>query len=243
MSDAARRFPEWYRSNVDISRLTEARLAEMRAEAKECDEHNMRAFAVVRAAHEAYKLAARDYGGSVETVRRNGRTYMAVPWLPITMVVHRCEQIERRFAEEKKRQEEEARLREAQAEQKKRQRAADVELAKLIVRYGAPEESDWEDVLESLRAKSKFLDLAIAGMETRGDWSDGFHRVAGALRRFRVEDERDKEIVADLVDCMGHDDGRVFRDTAWNYDRLFGLVEDQQLVADAKRCSEIASLS
>lgn len=243
MSDAARRFPEWYRSNIDISRLTEARLAEMRAETKECDEHNMRAFAVVRAAHEAYKLAARDYGGSVETIRRNGRTYMAVPWLPYATVVHRCEEIERRFADEKKRQEKEARLREAQAEQEKRQRLADIDLARMIVRYQGFDSYDCVDMLELLRSRNKYLDLAIAMMQTRGDWSEGFYRVSNALARFEISDDQDKLIVSDIVACMGSEDGRVFRDTTWSYDRLFELVEDQQLVADAKHCSEIASLS
>jgi hypothetical protein len=36
----------------------------------------------------------------------------------------------------------------------------------------------------------------------------------------------------------GDVDGRVFRDTRWNYDKLFELVNDQQLLADARLCME-----
>lgn len=87
-----------------------------------------------------------------------------------------------------------------------------------------PITSDAEHVIETLRERDKYLDLAIAMSATRGDWSDGFYRVKHALGRFKVETEIDKAIFSDVSSCMDHDDGRVFRDTEWNYDRLFGYA-------------------
>lgn len=108
-------------------------------------------------------------------------------------------------------------------------RRADIQLAQIILRYGLPEDIEWPAVLENLRARSKYADLAVAGVQTRGDWSEGFYRVQDALGRFVVETDQDKNIAADLLGCVRADerDGRVFRDTTWNYDRLFELVEPQ----------------
>ena len=71
-------------------------------------------------------------------------------------------------------------------------------------------------------------------MAARGDGSEGPYGVRDAIGRFtRVTDE-DKEIANDVISCM-HDfcDGRVFRDTTWNYDRIMASVADQQLATDA----------
>lgn len=117
-------------------------------------------------------------------------------------------------------------------------RKAELVLAAIKVRHGIADDVDWDGTLEALRSKDKYLDLAIAGLWTRGDWSDGFHRVEAALKRFTIESNQDKDIAADLCGCMGSDDGRVFRDTTWSYDKLFDLVADKTLLADARTCLE-----
>lgn len=117
-------------------------------------------------------------------------------------------------------------------------RKAELVLAAIKVRHGIADDVDWDGTLEALRSKDKYLDLAIAGLQTRGDWSDGFYRVEAALKRFKIESNQDKDIAADLCGCMGSDDGRVFRDTAWSYDKLFELVADKTLLADARTCLE-----
>lgn len=121
-------------------------------------------------------------------------------------------------------------------------RKADLKLAAIVVRHGMPEDTDWRDALEILRRKCKYMDLAIAGQQTRGDWSEGGWRVDAALKRFTIEDNRDKDIAADLMGCLramneGDTDGRTFRDTEWSYDKLFALV-DAALLADARVCLE-----
>ena len=76
----------------------------------------------------------------------------------------------------------------------------------------------------------KYRMLVQAMVETRNDWLEGFYRVANALTQFEIEDERDQEIYDDLLGCMDSDDGRVFRDTAWNYNRLLTLIEEMEQV-------------
>lgn len=147
------------------------------------------------------------------------------------------------IAEAKKKVEEEKAAREREAEAALARRKADISLAGIIVRYQLPDGTDWPEALEALRKRDKYLDLAVAGLQTRGDWSDGFYRVEDALSRFKIESDRDKDIAADLCGCLrarddGENDGRVFRDTKWSYDKLFEIVEDKQLVADARLCLE-----
>ncbi|HDS1221712.1 TPA: hypothetical protein QEF96_000375 [Stenotrophomonas maltophilia] len=115
------------------------------------------------------------------------------------------------------------------------QRKADMALAAMLLRYDLPIDASWEDVLEALRGRDKRLDLAVAMRQTRGDWSEGPYRVRHALDRFSVETDEDKAIANDVLDCLrDFDDGRVFRDTTWNYDVLFASVADQQLSADVQ---------
>ena len=234
--EAKRRFPDWYQRTQELRYLTPERLKEMRSEAEECDAHNSRAFQALMQAYRSFEQAIRDFGGRVEKVRRSGCYYIAVPVAPWSSCLRAVEDLERRWAEDQKKKEQEQAAKKRQAEQDKERRKADIELAGLILRYSAPEDTDWDGMLELLRSKDQYLDLAIAGQETRGDWSDGFYRVSEALQRFKLKDERDKEIAADLLGCMGSEDGRVFRDTQWNYGELYALVSDQQLAKDAQLC-------
>lgn len=139
----------------------------------------------------------------------------------------------------------EAQAAERQAERDKQalieKRKADIELAAILLRYELPIESSWSDVLENLRGRHQRLDLAVAMSQTRGDWSEGPYRVRDAMDRFTIRDNEDKDIANDVLGCMDDfEDGRVFRDTAWSYDRLFASVEDKQLVADVQRAMQLA---
>jgi len=123
-------------------------------------------------------------------------------------------------------------------ERRKAERRANLELAEIILRYGLDRDSEWSDVLGALRERDQRLDLAVAMLKTRGDWSDGYYRVSGALNRFKVQTPEDAEIQTDILACFNDDiDGRVFRDTAWNYGRLFAAAADQQLSADIQRAA------
>ncbi len=123
---------------------------------------------------------------------------------------------------------------------RKEARRADIEFAKILLRYDLSADVEWRDVLEALRAKDKRLDLAIAMEDTRGDWTEGYYRVSDAVGRFKMETDQDKEILSDVVPHLGDEDrdGRIFRDIRWNYNALYELVEDQQLVTDCRLARE-----
>lgn len=145
-----------------------------------------------------------------------------------------------KFAEEARVEAERAKTEaERAAEREKERRRENIEMAKIILRYDLDEDCSWGDILGELRKKDQRLDLAVAMQQTRGDWSEGFWRVSDALSRFKIETDEDKEIANDVVQWLNgdHDDGRVFRDTAWNYDRLFGSASDQRLAADVQRAA------
>ncbi|MNV78716.1 hypothetical protein D3C71_1722230 [compost metagenome] len=111
-----------------------------------------------------------------------------------------------------------------------------MELAAVLLRYELPLESSWSDVLDSLCEKDQRLDLAVAMQRTRGDWSEGPYRVKNALDRFQIETTEDKDIANDVLSCLDDfEDGRVFRDTNWNYGRLFASVKDETLSADVQK--------
>lgn len=111
--------------------------------------------------------------------------------------------------------------------------------ARLQVKYGLTEDSDWDEVLEALDKKDKYFMLARAMNDVRNDWNDGFGRVEWALSKFVVETEEDKEIEADIQSCLDseEDDGRIFRDTTYNYSVLYAKV-DEDLMKDYETLKE-----
>lgn len=128
------------------------------------------------------------------------------------------------------------RQRAREAEQLVERRKADMELAAMLLRYELPIDSSWSDVLEALRGRDQRLDLAVAMSQTRSDWSEGAYRVSAALGRFKIDSTEDKDIATDILSCLeDFEDGRVFRDTTWNYGLLFAGAADQQLSADVQK--------
>lgn len=111
--------------------------------------------------------------------------------------------------------------------------------ARLQVKYGLTEGSDWDEVLEALDKKDKYFMLARAMNDVRNDWNDGFGRVEWALSKFVVETEEDKEIEADIQSCLDseEDDGRIFRDTTYNYSVLYAKA-DEDLMKDYETLKE-----
>lgn len=143
-------------------------------------------------------------------------------------------------AEAEKAQERAEAERAAAEERRKEERRANVALATIVLRYGLPAESEWDDVLDALRKRDQRIDLAVAMSQTRSDYSDGPHRVHSAIGRFKVETDEDKAIANDVLSCLNDwdGDGRIFRDTRWSYDAIFASIADQQLAADAQMALE-----
>lgn len=107
----------------------------------------------------------------------------------------------------------------------KAQEDKDKFLAVIKVKYNISFDSDASDLLEHLLDKCKYLRLADTMYDIRGSF-DRFDR--HLLDGFEVVSDTDKEIDEDISECIENwdGDGRIFRDTAWNYDRIFELVNE-----------------
>lgn len=75
---------------------------------------------------------------------------------------------------------------------------------------------------------------------TRCDWNDGFYKVEDALENFNIENDQDNEIYNCVQELLVSEDqdGRIFRDCEWNYDTLYSLIENEELLQDAQLCLE-----
>ena len=114
-------------------------------------------------------------------------------------------------------------------EQERQRRINDIGLAKLIVKYGWPDDISFREALAKICEMNKYIDLAYAMERVRNDWNDGCDPVIDALHRFRIENDTDKEIVVNVsgltADWSNQMDGRIFRDANWNYSRIRALAE------------------
>lgn len=147
------------------------------------------------------------------------------------------EKLETMLKEEQQAEEEAKQEKERLAKEEAEERRKVLALAKMIVKYELDDMATWDDVLEHLRSKNNLLDLAIAMMDTRGDWSEGPYRVENALG-FTPETDLEKWVHEDISEITDNwydhgGDGRVYRDCQWNYDVILGKIEDQDLVKDA----------
>lgn len=103
--------------------------------------------------------------------------------------------------------------------------------ARLQVKYGLDEDSDWSDVLDALDSKDKYFNLARSMEAVRNDWNDGFGPVEWAISEFIVETEEDKDIEACIQNLLESEEqgGRIFRDCEYNYSVLYGKVSEELL--------------
>jgi len=100
-----------------------------------------------------------------------------------------------------------------------------MELARMQVKYG---NFDWEELLDKVLEKDKYLRLGHFLLKNREDWNEGCHYAECGLNGFIVETAEDKEIETKLYSLIGENwdnDGRVFRDSDVGYDYLFSKVD------------------
>ena len=108
-------------------------------------------------------------------------------------------------------------------------------MAMFRVKYTPDEpESDKQEILDAILEKNKYLRLAHYLRMNRGDWTDGYDYAETGLSGFVVETEVDSEIEKDITHHINNwdGDGRIFRDCEYNYNVIFGMVEDEQLMKD-----------
>jgi len=151
------------------------------------------------------------------------------------------EECERRYSEKIKAIAEYKRKREAaeaakKAEEEKIENAKKEakELAMYLVKYNLDATDSWGSVLAVILEKNKYLRLAHYLRKNRGDWSDGPDYAETGMDSFTVETETDKKIAAEISALVSDwdGDGRVFRDCEYNYDIIFGMVNDAELMKE-----------
>jgi hypothetical protein len=100
-----------------------------------------------------------------------------------------------------------------------------MELARMQVKYGNLE---WDELLDVILEKDKYLRLGHYLLKNREDWNDGYSYAECGLNSFVVETEEDKEIESEIESVMGENwdgDGRLFRDLPnYSYGYLFSKV-------------------
>ena len=121
------------------------------------------------------------------------------------------------------------------------------EIGMLAARYGLNVmAADKNDVMEAILAADKYLALAHAFYGIRYDYNDSPHkRGRRALDRFTVETDMDRQIMDHWLETIQHQeengesDGRIYRDSDWNYETLYGLVKNAELLADYQRVRDM----
>lgn len=124
---------------------------------------------------------------------------------------------------------------EQQEKKKKEEEEAVHKVALLRAKY-TPDDtsSSYEDILEGILDKDKYLHLAHYLQENRNDWNDGYDYAETGLSNFSVDSPEDESIyncISGLIENWDGD-GRVFRDCEYDYGTLYGMVESKGLMVD-----------
>ncbi len=105
-------------------------------------------------------------------------------------------------------------------------------LALLLAKYDLDLDCDWNDLLEELINKNKYLYLSYYLEKNRNDWNDGCTYAEIGLINFNIENELDQKIYDDIIHYIynwgDYMDGRCFRDCKYNYSELYGIVAEQE---------------
>lgn len=155
----------------------------------------------------------------------NLRTCLSAPNLNEQDILRRIEDYRRSRADYVAAEEKKAREAQIERELQEERRKHQSDMVALALKLGLTPETAVRatngELTEILYTRNKYLRLAVAGIETRNDWSDGAWRVLDALRTFVVENNDDRAIAEEWAE-NAHDceDGRIFRDSTWNYNRL-----------------------
>lgn len=139
----------------------------------------------------------------------------------------------------KKKKEKEISDRQKQRETEQLEREKLFDLFKITTKYNLTHDYSIFEALRALRNMNKYLDLGMAMLDVREDWSEGCDAVGRSLDNFAIDGEPDESIFREISKIvMDFEDGRSFRDCHWNYDRLFQFVPGE-LLDDAMKLREL----
>lgn len=132
---------------------------------------------------------------------------------------------------ENKAKEEISKIRKLEQEKVKQEneRIREMNRIRLTYAYGLPVESTESEIIEKIKDSDRYVGLWLAMIQTRNDWNEGFWLVEDALNSFSVMTPEDQEIYKNISEILesGENDGRIFRDCEWNYDRISQLVSEE----------------
>jgi len=116
-------------------------------------------------------------------------------------------------------------------------------IAYIALKYNCKPDANAEEVFQTILKKDKYIALALGLERNHGDWSDNYSYAKDALVEFSVENKDDTAIVKDISLCIQEwdGDGRIFRDTLWNYDRIYTLA-NEEVLQDFRKMQEIMPL-
>ena len=121
---------------------------------------------------------------------------------------------------------------EEKKEKERKEKERNKKLALLLAKYDLDLDCDWNDLLDEVINKNKYLRLAYYLEKNRNDWSDGCWYAENGLSRFDIETEVDKEIYNNInyyiENWHTYMDGRCFRDCKYNYSELYSMVAEQE---------------
>lgn len=211
--------------------------------AKEIDESNKQVYRERAVAYQAIVRQTEELFGTDSLQHKYIKKNPIKPFFNNN--THGWEQYSRQRKEQLQKKADEAKRLEKEKQRLETQRKANFLSWEIAKRHNMPVEADIDpyEVMEFLTDSNRYLDLAAAMEATRNDWSDGFDRVQYALSRFQSHSDGsigDKAIIDDISDCLDgdHEDGRVFRDTEWSYDKLYALAP-KELVEDYIKLQEL----
>lgn len=137
----------------------------------------------------------------------------------------KCDEFEKRIlefeaAERSKEQEAERAQARGQAD-----RAKLTLLGAMAHKYGC--DADYDDVIAAMAERDKYFALGYWLFRNRNSWHDGPERARRGLDLFNVGSDEDRLVYDDIAGRIDSwdGDGRVFRDSPYGYDYLFGKAD------------------
>lgn len=155
------------------------------------------------------------------------------------IVKRQYEEAKKRFKEQYDKMIANIALKEKEAEKEAKKEEDRQALARFQVKY--ENNGDWDDILDVILSKNKYLHLGHYLLMNRNDWTDGCKKAQYGLGGFVVETPVDKDIETEISGLIENwdGDGRCFRDSCYGYDFLFSLVDGKLLHDYDEVCSKI----
>jgi hypothetical protein len=132
---------------------------------------------------------------------------------------------------------------EAKKQEKEKQKAikeSKKKFAILCSKYDLDYDSEPYNIKMAIIEKDKYLYAAHYLLENRNDWNDGYSYAKQSFKKLDSSNATDILIINEIQSIIdsGDIDGRHFRDCNWNYDKLFGMANNE-LVKDYNIVTEI----